>query len=96
MSKDIHKWTTGRYILMFDEHTFFVWDNEKDRRMTALQVTEKLNELSYENDILNKNEDDLEECTIENIKLKEENEQLRQKLDFYLLDEFEWKEKYGD
>lgn len=26
----------------------------------------------------------------------EENEQLRQKLDFYLLDEFEWKEKYGD
>ena len=32
----------------------------------------------------------------ENKKLKEENEQLRQKLDFYLLDEFEWKEKYGD
>ena len=28
--------------------------------------------------------------------LSEENEQLRQKLDFYLLDEFEWKEKYGD
>jgi len=28
--------------------------------------------------------------------LVEENEQLRQKLDFYLLDEFEWKEKYGD
>ena len=27
--------------------------------------------------------------------LKEENEQLRQKLDFYLLDEFEWKEKYS-
>lgn len=27
--------------------------------------------------------------------LVEENEQLRQKLDFYLLDEFEWKEKYG-
>lgn len=28
--------------------------------------------------------------------LKEENEQLRKQLDFYLLDEFEWKEKYGD
>lgn len=28
--------------------------------------------------------------------LEKENEQLRQKLDFYLLDEFEWKEKYGD
>ena len=44
MSKDIHKWTNGRYTLMFDEHTFFVWDNEKDDRMTALNVTEKLNE----------------------------------------------------
>ena len=44
MSKDIHKWTRGRYTLMFDEHTFFVWDNEKDDRMCALEVTEKLNE----------------------------------------------------
>lgn len=44
MSEDIRKWSTGRYTLMFDEHTFFVWDNEKDKRMTALQVTKKLNE----------------------------------------------------
>ena len=44
MSEDIHKWTDGRYTLMFDEHTFFVWDNEKEERMTALQVTKKLNE----------------------------------------------------
>ena len=44
MSEDIHKWTDGRYTLMFDEHTFFVWDNEKDDRMCALEVTEKLNE----------------------------------------------------
>jgi len=44
MSEDIHKWTDGRYTLMFDEHTFFVWDNEKEKRMTALQVTKKLNE----------------------------------------------------
>ena len=43
MSEDIHKWTRGRYVLMFDEHTFFVWDNEKDERMTALEVTERLN-----------------------------------------------------
>ena len=42
--KDIHKWTDGRYTLMFDEHTFFVWDNEKEERMTALNVTKKLNE----------------------------------------------------
>ena len=44
MSKDIHKWSDGRYTLMFDEHTFFVWDNEKEERMTALNVTKKLNE----------------------------------------------------
>lgn len=44
MNEDIHKWTDGRYTLMFDEHTFFVWDNEKEKRMTALQVTKKLNE----------------------------------------------------
>ena len=43
MNEDIHKWTEGRYTLMFDEHTFFVWDNEKEERMTALQVTKKLN-----------------------------------------------------
>ena len=44
MSEDIHKWSDGRYTLMFDEHTFFVWDNEKEERMTALNVTKKLNE----------------------------------------------------
>ena len=44
MSEDIHKWTRGRYTLMFDEHTFFVWDNENDERMTALNVTKRLNE----------------------------------------------------
>ena len=43
MNEDIHKWTEGRYTLMFDEHTFFVWDNKKEERMTALQVTKKLN-----------------------------------------------------
>ena len=43
MTDDIHKWTDGRYTLMFDEHTFFVWDNEKEERMTALEVTKKLN-----------------------------------------------------
>lgn len=44
MSEDIHKWSDGRYTLMFDEHTFFVWDNEKEERMTALQTTKRLNE----------------------------------------------------
>ena len=44
MSEDIHKWSDGRYTLMFDEHTFFVFDNEEEKRMTALKVTKKLNE----------------------------------------------------
>lgn len=44
MSEDIHKWTDGRYTLMFDEHTFFVWDNIKEKQMTASEVTKKLNE----------------------------------------------------
>jgi hypothetical protein len=52
MSEDIHKWTDGRYTLMFDEHTFFVFDNEKEDRMTALETTKKLNELSEENEQL--------------------------------------------
>lgn len=52
MTDDIHKWTDGRYTLMFDEHTFFVYDNEKEERMTALEVTKKLNELSEENERL--------------------------------------------
>ena len=40
-------------------------------------LEEKNEQLQKENSILNKNEDDLKECTIENIKLKEENEQLK-------------------
>lgn len=43
MSEDIHKWSDGRYTLMFDEHTFFVFDNEKEERMTALKTTKRLN-----------------------------------------------------
>lgn len=44
MSEDIHKWSDGRYTLMFDEHTFFVFDNVKEERMTALKTTKRLNE----------------------------------------------------
>ena len=36
------------------------------------------------------------ELTKKYLQLQEENERLRKQLDFYLLDEFEWKEKYGD
>ena len=49
----------------------------------------------FEDDIATKDKKiDEQQATIQS--LKEENEKLRQKLDFYLLDEFEWKEKYGD
>ena len=38
----------------------------------------------------------IDEMVTDYKKLEKENEQLRKQLDFYLLDEFEWKEKYGD
>ena len=61
MSEDIHKWATdGRYTLMFDKHTFFVWDNKKEERMTSLEVTKKLNELTEENGQLRKELNDCE------------------------------------
>ena len=62
MSKDIHKWTNGRYTLMFDEHTFFVFDNEKEERMTALNVTKKLNEQQA---TINKQERKIKKCEAE-------------------------------
>ena len=67
MNEDIHKWTEGRYTLMFDEHTFFVWDNEKEKRMTALRVTKKLNE----------QQDQITSMKAERRKLKEENKRLK-------------------
>ena len=67
MTDDIRKWTDGRYTLMFDEHTFFVWDNEKEERMTALRVNKKLNE----------QQDQITSMKAERKKLKEENKRLR-------------------
>ena len=108
MSKDIHKWSNGRYTLMFDEHTFFVFDNVKEKRMTALQTTKRLNEqqdtifklqnlcgesdgenakLRIENKRLEKEVNLLRPTNIEQYeqiqKLQEENEKLKQKVDFY-------------
>ena len=77
MSEDIHKWTDGRYTLMFDEHTFFVWDNEKDERMTALNVTKKLNE---QQDTIFKLQDLCGKSDGENAKLRIENKKLKAKL----------------
>ena len=77
MSKDIHKWSDGRYTLMFDEHTFFVWDNEKEDRMTALETTERLNK---QQDTIFKLQDLCGKSDGENAKLRIENEQLRKEL----------------
>ena len=84
MSEDIHKWVDGRYTLMFDEHTFFVWDNKKEERMTALNVTKKLNELTEENEQLKQEIKQYWKCRDkwkqEAKELKEENEQLKNRL----------------
>ena len=77
MSKDIHKWSDGRYTLMFDEHTFFVWDNEKDERMTALNVTKKLNEQQA---TIQQLQDLCGQSDSENAKLRIENKKLKAKL----------------
>lgn len=75
--------TEKRFRCVFKEHeTKNSWsmikDNQLDKPLYIKDVVDLLNELSDENNILNKNEDDLKECTIENIKLKEENENLRE------------------
>ena len=77
MSEDIHKWSDGRYTLMFDEHTFFVWDNEKEERMTALNVTKKLNE---QQDTIFKLQDICGKSDGENMKLRIENKKLKEEI----------------
>ena len=77
MSEDIHKWTDGRYTLMFDEHTFFVWDNEKDERMCALETTKRLNE---QQDTIFKLQDLCGKSDGENAKLRIENKKLKAQL----------------
>ena len=80
MTEDIHKWSDGRYILMFDEHTFFIFDNEKEKEMNALKTTERLNnqqdiisQLKQENEKL-KNQ--LNKQNTMNIQLREINKKI--------------------
>ena len=71
---------------------------------TARHCCTNLNRLTEENEQLKKENEQLkkeykiaiDEMVTDYKKLEKENRELRQKLDFYLLDEFEWKEKYGD
>ena len=80
MSEDIHKWTDGRYVLMFDEHTFFVWDNENDERMTALETTKRLNEQQATIEQL---QDLCGESDSENAKLRQEIKKLKEEEKLY-------------
>ena len=72
---------------------FPIWDTVEEKGYNCTDtldvLVDLLNELSDENNILNKNEDDLKECTIENIKLKEENRELRQSVEY-------WQKKYEE
>ena len=80
MSEDIHKWVDGRYTLMFDEHTFFVWDNEKDERMCALETTKRLNK---QQDTIFKLQDLCGESDSENAKLRQEIKKLKEEEKLY-------------
>ena len=80
MGKDIHKWTRGRYTLMFDEHTFFVFDNEKEEQMTALQTTKRLNK---QQDTIFKLQDLCGESDSENAKLRQEIKKLKEEEKLY-------------
>ena len=77
MSEDIHKWSDGRYTLMFDEHTFFVWDNVKDERMCALETTKRLNK---QQDTIFKLQDLCGKSDYENTKLRIENKMLEKEV----------------
>ena len=78
MSEDIHKWATdGRYTLMFDEHTFFVFDNERDERMCALETTKRLNK---QQDTIFKLQDLCGKSDYENAKLRIENKMLEKEI----------------
>lgn len=68
----------GRYTLMFDEHTFFVWDNDKEKRLTALDVTKLLNILTDRN-----NKQEIHTQDNEIARLKEENGGLRKQIQIY-------------
>ena len=77
MSEDIHKWSDGRYTLMFDEHTFFVYDNEKEERMCALETTKRLNK---QQDTIFKLQDLCGKSDYENTKLRIENKMLEKEV----------------
>ena len=78
MSEKRFSWKTEQRSV--GEIQVIIDNKEKKVYANCFSICDLLNELSDENNILNKNEDDLKECTIENIKLREENEQLKKEL----------------
>ena len=70
----------------------FKWQIRQCEKWSAI-----VKQLKKENEQLKKEyKIAIDEMVTDYKKLENENRELRQKLDFYLLDEFEWKEKYGD
>ena len=92
--------------MMSEKRLYDVIDKEEPRGQsvsyqgipcTARHCCTNLNRLTEENEQLKKEyKIAIDEMVTDYKKLEKENEQLRKQLDFYLLDEFEWKEKYGD
>ena len=77
-----------------DNKNILIWDNETSECLGFVaQIKGRLN---LQDAIIKDQQVIIDIQEQKNKNLKEENEQLRQQLDFYLLDEFEWKEKYGD
>ena len=91
---------TGKMLVATNGEEFGFTIYDEDKRMSIKGVVDLLNEqqatISQLQDLCGESDGENAKLRIENKRLQEENEQLRQKLDFYLLDEFEWKEKYGD
>ncbi len=84
----------------YDIWAFMDYLEENNCILSCDEVVELLNNLHQENQELQEKIMKVKQSNnhyyTEYYRIKEENKQLRQKLDFYLLDEFEWKEKYGD
>lgn len=87
MNEKRFSWKTEKLQHSDDEVIMVVDNTNKEWKGHILNIVDLLNNLAEENEqlqkvnsILNMNEDDLKECTLENIQLKEENKQLLYKL----------------
>lgn len=87
-----------RFFEIDHDEVYYIVDSSRlQRKKTDFEDEEEYQEYCLENSLMGVQVVGLlNELVIKYHKLEKENEELKQKLDFYLLDEFEWKEKYGD